>query len=333
MPVALIYEGRFFDANLYEQNPVPMALYAETVYDVLQTNELVGTFTTGAAQQIGTAWVGFGKYKPKNAETASKANKDDDPDRPTLKRAETPQPSAAASPAPTASASPTPVEDADRPTLKRTIQGQNPTIGAAGAKEQVMTPLHSAAAPASIKPHPDKQKEYMAISDTEKTDYRSMVMSLGPKEEPDLRSKMLAMAKSELQSYAAKHGIKLPATFSVTDYEMRAFDADYSNNPQLVFTLSYAPPATVKSKPVTLYATLIARVNINGELHKLLSQVTDSSRLDLTSRLELVDMVDVEGYGRGALLFRQYWDRSRSFILYRVDPYSLTKLFEGSTGE
>jgi hypothetical protein len=78
---------------------------------------------------------------------------------------------------------------------------------------------------------------------------------------------------------------------------------------------------------------MVARGDANGDLNPIFSQITDSTRLDAYARLELIDAVDPDGFGRGSLLFREYKDSGKAFVLYRVDPYNLTKLFEGASGE
>jgi hypothetical protein len=45
---------------------------------------------------------------------------------------------------------------------------------------------------------------------------------------------------------------------------------------------------------------VIARVDFEGVPQKLASSVTDSSRLDVAPRLELIDAVDVDGDGPAA---------------------------------
>ena len=37
----------------------------------------------------------------------------------------------------------------------------------------------------------------------------------------------------------------------------------------------------------------------------------------------LVDAVDADGMGRGSLIFREYTDSGKAFVMYRVDAYNL----------
>ena len=191
-----------------------------------------------------------------------------------------------------------------------------------------------AAAPPKVAPQPTPEawKAYIAISDPEKADYRPFAYDLKPDEKTAYAGKMQKIAALSLQKWALGHGgRKLPASLTFTDFDLRAFDVDYSNNPELVFTASYTP--TVKTTPVTYYLTVVGRADANGDVNPIFSQVTDSTRLDAYARLELIDAVDADGRGRGSLLFREYNDSGKAFVLYRVDAYNLTKLFEGASGE
>ena len=47
MPVAILVDGKFYDANLYRATPRPMAVDPEIIYDVLQEGKTIGTFTVG----------------------------------------------------------------------------------------------------------------------------------------------------------------------------------------------------------------------------------------------------------------------------------------------
>jgi hypothetical protein len=78
------------------------------------------------------------------------------------------------------------------------------------------------------------------------------------------------------------------------------------------------------------FITLVARADIYGDLRKLFSNVTDTRHLDAIPRMELIDAVDVDGDGRGELLFRQISDAGTAFDVYRVTGDQLWPLFEGT---
>jgi hypothetical protein len=272
---------------------------------------------------------------------------DDDPDRPTLKKPASESAPAAApaqTTASTKSSAPaasndnltrdTNENDPDRPVLRKTTEGTNPTNVNMKMPDAVVTT--KVAAPAKVAPDAGgaKLKQNIAVSDEEKTDYRPFGYQLKDDEKKALVDKLQKIAATQLVKFALAHGgVKIIPKLTFNDFDLRAFDVDYSNNPELVFTASYSPVGTAKTKPVTYYLTLVAREDANGDLNPLFSQITDSTRLDEYARLELIDAVDADGLGRGSLLFREYTDSGKAFVMYRVDAYNLTKLFEGASGE
>ena len=145
---------------------------------------------------------------------------------------------------------------------------------------------------------------------------------------------MLKMAMVEIRAFAAKHaGPPIPKTAAITDYEVRAFDLEFSNSPTVVLTAKL-PVAAAKGQHdagFTYFVALVARVDINDQAQKIFASVTDSTRLDAYPRMELIDAVDADANGRGDLLFRQYSDVGISYGLYRVSPYQIEKIFEGGS--
>jgi len=289
---------------------------------------------------------------------------DDDPDRPTLKKSKTAQAddnSDSGSTPTIAKRSAAPVDenlshdtnkdDPDRPVLRKTTAGVNPTE--TDRKLTIPMGVTQAAALPKIATQTGTPivQQYIAISDPQKSEYRPYKYEFKPEDRPQWVEKMQKIAGPLLQKWAMEHGgVKLPANLTFTDIALRSFDVDYNNNPEFVFTASYTPepsapakkkpgvkavptPTSASSKPVTYYLTVVARTDSNGDANALFSGITDSTRLDAYPRLELIDAVDAEGYGRGSLLFREYNDVGKAFVLYRVDAYNLTKLFEGASGE
>jgi hypothetical protein len=126
---------------------------------------------------------------------------------------------------------------------------------------------------------------------------------------------------------------------------LRAVDLDYSNAPYIVFTgridptIAATPPktkaaaqATTPPMMATFYVTLVARVNYQGELNKLMTVTADSTHLDLNPRLDLIDAVDADGDNRAELLFRKTTDTGASYVIYRMTPFQMTQVFEGGSG-
>ncbi len=145
---------------------------------------------------------------------------------------------------------------------------------------------------------------------------------------------MRKMAMVEIRAFAAKHnGPPIPKTAAITDYEVRAFDLEFSNSPTVVLTgkLPVAAAKGQRDTGFTYFVALVARVDINDQAQKIFASVTDSTRLDAFPRMELIDAVDADANGRGDLLFRQYSDIGISYGLYRVSPYQIEKIFEGGS--
>src|SRR5689334_9258103 len=57
-PVAIRVEGRYYDAELYQAQPEPLAVESGVVYDVLKSGEVIGTFTVGAPRERDSVWYG-----------------------------------------------------------------------------------------------------------------------------------------------------------------------------------------------------------------------------------------------------------------------------------
>jgi hypothetical protein len=80
IPVAILVNGKFFDASAYKADPVPMALERGTVYEAEPDGDSQGLFTVNAAlHNTGTGsahlWVGTGSYLPNGAVAAKGTHK------------------------------------------------------------------------------------------------------------------------------------------------------------------------------------------------------------------------------------------------------------------
>jgi hypothetical protein len=123
IPVAILFDGEFYDASAYKAAPVPMALESGTVYEALRTGVSQGLFTVSSALQGNNTWIGEGTWKTaselaasataaaKRKEARSKPAPEPVEGPPVLRHAnaKTPEPAPSAptpspSPAPTASA-------------------------------------------------------------------------------------------------------------------------------------------------------------------------------------------------------------------------------------
>jgi hypothetical protein len=83
VPVAILIDGKFYDASAYKADPVPMALEAGTVYEAEESGNSEGLFTVNGALHSKNAananpWVGTGTYLPKGAEAPKTTRKAED---------------------------------------------------------------------------------------------------------------------------------------------------------------------------------------------------------------------------------------------------------------
>lgn len=256
-----------------------------------------------------------------------------DPNRPVLRRR---KPSAEPSPA----ATPTP----------------NATTTAPRTSRPVPTPIPVANTPGT--------QVLVGVSDAEPTETRSYEFNWRSQEKEEIEAKMRKLALEQLPGIKAQ--VNQPA---LTNVIIRAFDVDLSNDAVVVLTaevpggyLATDNPTSSKTNPkssrpaqkrsaanasgqppppnagqnppakfVSRFITVIARIDLEGNPRKLAASVTDSSRLDVAPRLELIDAVDVDGDGFAELLFREYSFDQKSFIVYGIGHGAVTKVFEGAS--
>ena len=278
-------------------------------------------------------------------------------------------PAATAPPQQTASDN-QPPEDKDRPALKRGKAGaasaqeaQKKAAADTSAKASGHAALTSANAPPALAPQSSPQAANQiqlvpAISDSNGPDPLPYTYSMKPEEEEKFRKKMLAIAADEIRARAtaiggsstkipqpahipAQHGKAAsakPVQPTFEDVQLRVFDLADINEPELVLMAdARMPKASHKNEDATsgpedlrYMITLVVREDVNGDLHKSLATVTDTQHLDVIPRLELIDAVDVDGDGRGELLFRQVSDAGSAFVIYRVIGDRLYSLFQGA---
>lgn len=82
VPVAILINGKFWDASAYKADPIPMALEPETVYEVERAGNSVGLFTVGnALHRINSApgalapWIGTGTWHENGSDPDTKPAK------------------------------------------------------------------------------------------------------------------------------------------------------------------------------------------------------------------------------------------------------------------
>lgn len=360
-PVTILDEGSFHDAGIYKATPEPMALDKGIVYEAQSDGIPVG-YATVLSSANNKGWTALGKWQvadePKKAKAQAPAPVSPGDDRPIIHRSDaTPSPTPASTPAPgtseaTGNGSSTSApssdsagapEDADRPVLRRRSPTQPEpasTPQPSPATSMQSSPTPSTQSPAQGSPAPRVKlpvitsgtKTFVAVSDNDPTDVRSFAFKWKPGEEQQMEAKMRKLALAQLPRENAQLN-----TGSLQNVVMRSFDLDLSNDAVIVFSAeipgSYLAPGgqSTPGKFISRYVTVIARVDFEGVPQKLASSVTDSSRLDVAPRLELIDAVDVDGDGLAELLFREYGFDDKSFIIYGIGRSTVTKVFEGAS--
>lgn len=368
-PVAVMVDGKFYDAGSYKADPVPMALDFGVVYEGFRTGVSQGLLTITQPGRLGHIWIAEGTWLPAGSKPASTRRKAEVPNieekdaPPRLHRGDAPAsggdrqkpaPSPAAAPAttpppPVTAKAPPPVpetiEDPNRPVLRR----GKPT---AKAPEEPFTTFDAAPAPAKSAKGGGTIQFIPAISDAGGPDPRSYTYEVKPDEETTYRSRMLDLAATELRAQQGREKTapappppsgpattrRKPASAtpapnpSFEDVRLRIFDLSSSNEPVLVLSARTRPvpgAGTGVAGPEQ-EITLIARTNIEGELLKMFFSATDAQHLYVAPRMELIDAVDADGDGRGELLFRRTFDAGSAYAIYRVAAGQLWPLFEGT---
>jgi hypothetical protein len=195
-----------------------------------------------------------------------------------------------------------------------------------------------------------------AISDSAGPDPQSYKFFWKTGEEEERRNQMLALAADEVRAYAAAMARNQIPARTVTskvanggrkaakkqpqpvfeNIQFRGFNLWLTDQPVMILSaearIPVAPGASAPaSEPYSLM--LVARTDIYGDLRKLYSGVTDRFHLDVTPRLELIDVVDADGDGRGELLFRETTDAGSGYLIYRATADKLWKMFDSLNEE
>jgi hypothetical protein len=83
VPIAILVNGKFYDASAYKADPVPMALDSGTVYEAERSGDSQGLFTVNSAlhskdPSSQNPWVGSGSYMVNGSEKPNQAHKAED---------------------------------------------------------------------------------------------------------------------------------------------------------------------------------------------------------------------------------------------------------------
>jgi hypothetical protein len=257
--------------------------------------------------------------------------------------AATPPANSSASASPPAPGSDSEPQDPNRPVLKR----GKPAPAAPEPPSSSSNPVGPKPPVHASLPSGSEVQLIPAISDADGPEPHPFTYELKPEQELTLRKKMLALAADEIWDRlkqrssstapartARQHsaGAAKPAQPNFEDVQLNVFDLSSSNEPTMVLTAAARMPQHLPENELQYFVTLVARQDINGDFHKILASVTDSQHLDVEPKFQLIDAVDVDGDGRGELLFRKVYDLSSAFVVYRVMGDQLYPLFDGRPG-
>jgi len=342
-PVAILVEGRYYDANLYQAQPEPMALESGVIYDVLKTGEPIGTFTVGGVREQNDTWYGTGLFEPKGAITvqmtksgaqttrsgqtvaASKSTAGAEEDRPRLRRGTPPPPAPKEQ---TDAILSTIDRDPERPTLRR------------HSAEEIKAQQSAANAPPPSFVVPETHM-LAAVSDAGGPESHSFIPHYKTGEFAQIRDDMEKLVRAELekqrkqlssppQKTGRQQRVHTPPASSPIELDnpkFGIFDVNGNNAPIVIYS------ATVMLDGAKKYITVAAWEEIDESLRKVFTQVTDDAHLDVYPRLEIIDAVDASGNGRGELLFRAFGDQGNRFVLYHPGPDSFDLLFDSARAE
>jgi hypothetical protein len=283
-PIAILDNGKFFDAGAYKAKPVPMALEPQTVYEGVRAGVPQGLFTITGAGQLNGAWVAEGAWLPTGAEPPRKGKKaempvikDNTDAPPTLKRPgpepkatdttaakkneDKPQPPPEMkpvippNPAETKPASHTASTTADpnRPTLRRGLPSQKPA--AADEPATKATPLHTKSEKANA------PQTLVAISDASGPELRPYNFGAKPDEiekylklmldlaAQDVRKRIDELSASTQPPASGKSATKKTPTAKgprpkFSDIDFRVFDLSNANEPVWILTAKAQMPST-----------------------------------------------------------------------------------------
>jgi hypothetical protein len=250
-------------------------------------------------------------------------------------------------------------DDSYRPVLRRgkptrPLPDDDYTEPAVASKPSADAPFSGKTSPGAA---PDNAAELIpAISDAAGPEPRSYKFDWRKGEEGDRQQQMLDLAKTEFQAYlqqqekatitekspvkkaagTSRKAVKTPQP-ELENVQFRAFDVWSNNEPVMILSAEAHMPTGWKAEgaaaPDTYSILLVARTDIYSNLHKLYVGITDKYHLDLTPRLELIDVVDADGDGRGEFLFRETSDAGTGYVICRATADTLWKMYNSLSPE
>jgi len=193
-----------------------------------------------------------------------------------------------------------------------------------------------------------------AISSARGPEPRPYTFEWGKIEVEERRKQMVDLAKQQLHAYLQAQAKRMttpkPAAATQTarkpvaktpdpvleNIRWHTFDVWANNQPVMVLSAdAHLPPTKTwttegqaTAEPTQYSILIVARTDIYNNLHKMYAGITDKFHLDVTPRLDLIDVVDADGDGRGELFFKETSDIGSGYVIYRPTADSLWKMFD-----
>jgi hypothetical protein len=149
-----------------------------------------------------------------------------------------------------------------------------------------------------------------------------------PAPAPAAKTPQSAAARAKAKKAAAAAAAAPPPPVPLNDEQVRGYTLSYEGAATFVYSAS-SPGAG----QTTRYVTIVAQRDPLGKLQMALASATDSTHLDRTAWMRLVDAVDADASNRASLLFELRAQSSRQFALYRVIGAKAEQLFATETPE
>ncbi len=124
----------------------------------------------------------------------------------------------------------------------------------------------------------------------------------------------------------AKTAESLQQLTPLEDEQLNGYLLSYGGDPTYVY-MAHTPGEGAARE----YVTVVAQMDVLGELKPAIQSVTDAAHLDRTPWMRLVDVVDADASNRASLLFELRGQTARQFALYRVIAAHSEQIFVTGT--
>jgi hypothetical protein len=277
-----------------------------------------------------------------STDTSSTSTTDstDDADRPTLKKRTTPPPGKTQKrQGDTASVSGVGGslnDDPDRPSLHRGSAAGGADTNGIPPLNGLPADMHQRIAVSDAKDRPEHDFARPWDSELERADVLAKMQELArarlakfdvPAQLPPPPTPAPAAPTTAKTSAKAKKPVPPPPPpVALLDESLRGYTLSYGGAATFVYTAS--SPGVGGA---TRFVSIVAQRELMGEPKVALSSVTDTTHLDRTPWMRLVDVVDAEASNRASLLFELRGQSARQFALYRVIGTTAEQIFQTGT--